>query len=53
MYGNGERTLYEHFRKAWIGNQLPLLGEGENYIPMIHVVDVSRIVKKLIFEKPY
>mmetsp|Transcript_45849 Transcript_45849/g.33592 ORF Transcript_45849/g.33592 Transcript_45849/m.33592 type:complete len:115 (+) Transcript_45849:442-786(+) len=52
LYGNGEGTLYDHFRKAWVGNKVPLLGEGFNYIPTIHVVDVARIVKKVIVEQP-
>lgn len=52
LYGNGERIFYEHFRRAWIGDKLPLLGEGLNYIPTIHVVDVARLIKKVIFDSP-
>lgn len=50
LYGNGERTFYEHFRKAWIGDKLPLLGDGSNVIPCIHVVDVARLVKRITTE---
>jgi adenylate kinase len=52
LYGHGERILYDHFRKAWIGGKLPLLGEGHNIPPTIHVVDVARLIKKVIFEIP-
>jgi adenylate kinase len=49
LYGNGERVLYDHFRKAWTGIPLPLLGEGYNVIPTIHVKDVARLIKNMIF----
>ena len=52
LYGNGEKVFYEHFRKAWINEKVPLLGEGFNTIPTIHVVDVARLIKKIIFEPP-
>lgn len=52
IYGNGERTLYEHFRKAWTGSTLPFIGEGNNKLPCIHVTDAARMIKKISFEKP-
>lgn len=52
IYGNGERSLYEHFRKAWTGVTLPLLGEGNNRLPCIHVTDAARMIRKIAFEKP-
>ena len=29
-YGNGERTFYDHFQKAWIQDpvELPIIGDG-------------------------
>ena len=50
LYGNGEKIFYDHFRKAWLGEEQPLLGEGFNYIPTIHVVDIARMIKKIIFD---
>jgi hypothetical protein len=50
LYGNGERIFYDHFRKSWIGDKIPLLGEGINRIPTIHVVDVGRIIRRIVFE---
>jgi len=56
LYGNGERIFFEHFRKAWIGESVPLLSDGFNSLPTIHVIDLARLIKKIVFEptnKPY
>ena len=47
-YGNGEMMFYAHMKNAWIGRQLPTLGDGFNLMPTIHVVDIARLIKKLI-----
>ncbi len=54
MYGNGEWVFYNHFKKAWLQAppQLPYLGTGENWIPTIHVIDCSRLVKRIVEWKP-
>ena len=53
-YGNGERTFYDHFQKAWIQDpvQLPIIGEGENLVPTIHVIDLARLVRRVVIENP-
>ena len=53
-YGNGERTFYDHFQKAWIQNpvQLPIIGEGNNLVPTIHVIDLARLVRRVVIENP-
>ena len=53
-YGNGERTFYDHFQKAWIQNprQLPIIGDGENLVPTIHVIDLARLVRRVVIEAP-
>ena len=53
-YGNGERTFYDHFQKAWIQNpvQLPIIGEGDNLVPTIHVIDLARLVRRVVIENP-
>ena len=53
-YGNGERTFYNHFQKAWIQDpvQLPIIGEGENLVPTIHVIDLARLVRRVVIENP-
>lgn len=53
-YGNGERTFYDHFQKAWIQNPvaLPIIGEGENLVPTIHVIDLAQLVRRVVIEQP-
>lgn len=53
-YGNGERTFYDHFQRAWIQEPacLPIVGKGENLIPSIHVIDLARLVRRVVIEAP-
>jgi len=47
IYGKGEEVLEYHFRSAWINDplNLPYIDTGENWIPMIYIVDLARLVK--------
>ena len=49
-YGKGESIFYEHFKNAWVQTpaQLPIIGDGKNLIPTIHIIDLARVVKKII-----
>jgi adenylate kinase len=51
-YGNGERIFYEHFQKAWFQrpNALPCIGNGRNRVPTIHVLDLARLVRRIVLE---
>lgn len=51
-YGNGERIFYDHFQKAWIQcpARLPVLGDGRNRVPTIHIIDLARIVKRVVLK---
>jgi len=58
-YGHGEANdvFYEFFRRAWLSlhpdlASLPVIDTGDNYLPTIHVKDLSRFVKYLCCEKP-
>ena len=53
LYGAGEAIFNSHFKKAWLQDplKLPVVGEGKNLVPTIHVTDLARMVKK-IFEAP-
>ena len=53
-YGNGERTFYDHMQKAWIQDPkaLPIIGEGENLVPTIHVNDLANLVRRVVIEDP-
>ena len=50
-FGNGEANdgFYEFFRRAWISLHpdlaaLPVIGNGKNFLPTIHVKDLARFV---------
>ncbi|KAL8431232.1 hypothetical protein ACSSS7_005431 [Eimeria intestinalis] len=46
MYGYGEETLYDAFKAAWLGLQThKLVGEGNNFVPTVHVQDLCSLVK--------
>ena len=53
LYGLGEAIFNHHFERAWKQDpqKLPIIGEGNNFVPTIHVKDLARMVKK-IFESP-
>ena len=53
LYGLGESIFNHHFERAWKQDpqKLPIVGEGKNFVPTIHVKDLARMVKK-IFEAP-
>ena len=53
LYGQGEAIFNNHFEKAWKQSpeKLPIIGEGKNHVPTIHVKDLALMVKK-IFEAP-
>ena len=53
LYGLGEAIFNHHFERAWKQDpqKLPIIGEGKNFVPTIHVKDLARMVKK-IFESP-
>ena len=50
VYGNGENILFSHFRKAWMHpeEELNIIGDGNNILPMIHVKDLALMIKKVI-----
>ena len=54
LYGNGERIFYDHFKRAWLQSprKLPMIGKGDNLIPTIHVLDLARLVKRVVNNRP-
>ena len=46
MYGLGEITLGQHFMSGWLGEieALPYISPGDNIIPVVHIVDLARMV---------
>ncbi|CAD8133208.1 unnamed protein product [Paramecium pentaurelia] len=54
VYGNGEDILYDLFKTAWMtpDAELPIYGDGNNIIPMIHANDLANIVNKTVTLTP-
>lgn len=54
LYGKGEAIFNSHFKQAWLQEpgRLPVVGEGNNFVPTIHVTDLARMVKKVSETKP-
>ena len=54
IYGCGEDIFFDYFRASWKGNleYMPILGEGDNHIPTIHILDLIHTIKRVINLKP-
>lgn len=54
LYGKGEAILNSHFKQAWLQEpaRLPIVGQGNNLVPTVHVTDLARMVKKVYEGKP-
>lgn len=54
LYGKGEAILNSHFKQAWLQEpaRLPVVGQGNNLVPTVHVTDLARMVKKIYETKP-
>jgi nucleoside-diphosphate-sugar epimerase len=55
LYGNGEQNdiFYEFFRRAWVSLHpklaaLPVIEEGSNILPIIHVSDLVASIDLII-----
>lgn len=46
--------MNSHFKKAWLQEpaRLPVVGQGNNLVPTVHVTDLARMVKKIYESKP-
>ena len=53
IYGCGEDFFFDYFRKAWIGgiDFMPIIGEGGNFLPTIHILDLVQIIRRIIEKK--
>ncbi len=58
LYGNGEanHVFYEFFRRAWLSlhqelASLPIIGDGRNRLPTIHVSDLAQCIKYTLTSK--
>eukprot|EP00435_Cladocopium_sp_Y103_P066885 s43_g29.t1 len=52
-YGNGEDAFLGLFKSAWQSRPtLRIIGEGKNFIPMVHARDVARVTRHLLEVSP-
>ncbi|XP_043118384.1 adenylate kinase 7 [Puntigrus tetrazona] len=54
QYGMGEHIFHLFFKMSWLGEvaQVPIFGDGSNFIPTIHISDLAGIVQNVIDHKP-
>ena len=54
IYGCGEQFFFDYFRLAWMGHlpYMPIVGEGSNFLPTIHILDLVQVIKRIIEKKP-
>ena len=54
IYGCGENFFFNYFRMSYLGNPnpIPIIGKGLNSIPTIHIIDLIKIIRKVIEKKP-
>ena len=54
VYGCGEDFFFDYFRMAWMGHlpYIPIINEGSNFIPTIHILDLVKVIKRIIDRKP-
>ena len=54
IYGCGENIFFDYFKESWKGNleYIPIIGEGDNHIPTIHILDLIHTIKRVINLKP-
>ena len=54
IYGCGEDIFYDYFKECWLKKieYMPLIGDGENHIPTIHILDLIQVIKRIINLRP-
>lgn len=54
IYGYGEDIFYDYCKMAWLQDpiKLPVIGDGKNSLPTIHIQDLVGLIKRIIEKKP-
>ncbi|NXJ61850.1 KAD7 kinase, partial [Rostratula benghalensis] len=54
QYGAGEGLLHYFFKMGWLNETpaIPVFGEGNNFIPTIHVLDLAAVIQNVADHKP-
>ncbi|XP_068609903.1 adenylate kinase 7-like [Brachionichthys hirsutus] len=54
QYGKGESLFHYFFKTSWLMQfpEVPLFGQGTNFVPVIHVCDLGSVLQQIIELKP-
>uniref|UniRef100_A0A8C8VII8 Adenylate kinase 7 n=1 Tax=Pelusios castaneus TaxID=367368 RepID=A0A8C8VII8_9SAUR len=54
QYGAEEGIFHYFFKTAWLGENpaIPVFGDGNNFLPTIHVVDLAAVLQNIADHKP-
>ena len=54
VYGCGEDFFFDYFKMAWLGrpDPIPIIEDGLNSIPTIHIMDLVQVIRRVIDKKP-
>nr|XP_025963460.1 adenylate kinase 7 [Dromaius novaehollandiae] len=54
QYGAGEGILHYFFKMAWLSEtpSIPVFGDGNNFIPTIHVLDLAAVLQNIADHRP-
>ncbi|XP_066468321.1 adenylate kinase 7 isoform X2 [Tiliqua scincoides] len=54
QYGGEERILHYFFKLSWLGDTpaIPIFGDGRNFVPTIHILDLAAVLQNVADHKP-
>ncbi|XP_065539985.1 adenylate kinase 7 isoform X1 [Lathamus discolor] len=54
QYGAGEGVLHYFFKRGWLSETpaVPIFGDGSNFIPTIHVLDLAAVLQNVADHRP-
>ncbi|XP_044293096.1 adenylate kinase 7 isoform X1 [Varanus komodoensis] len=54
QYGAKERLLHYFFKLSWLGETpaIPIFGDGRNFVPAIHIVDLAAVLQNIADHRP-
>ncbi|KFQ39472.1 Adenylate kinase 7, partial [Mesitornis unicolor] len=54
QYGAGEGIFHYFFKQSWLSETpaIPVFGDGKNFIPTIHVLDLAAVLQNVAEHKP-
>ncbi|NXF01473.1 KAD7 kinase, partial [Smithornis capensis] len=54
QYGAGEGVFHYFFKMCWLGEtpEIPVFGDGNNFIPTIHILDLAAVLQNVADHRP-